>query len=547
MGESSSKGRFIKNVGSGWLAVIVTGVAGFVMLPLNLHYLGEELYGISVLAVSTLTLFSFLQMGMQPALLRFFSRAVAEKNQEEFRALSSMAQLLLGGLGFLGAVGFLCTYPWFVSLYEVPEAVRSDLFVLFLAIAFDFWATLVLIPFTGIIQAGNRFDIGNIRQCFARVLRVAVLYAGYSFFFPSFLILAASSFAGTFYQLASMIRMTWKIHGNSVFFHWKSLRWNLMPAFFSFSVWNLINQVFMGLSMQLPVLIIGKTLGVDMVAAFSPAIVLSGFCSSILMQISAPLVPIASQDIVENGGKNLGRWAIQMGEITACIGCSIIVVFALFGNEIITVWLGESFAWTGTIATFTVMGIVFAGIQATNYRLALGGNFSIVPNALSAVAITVVATAGTFLGTYYGGWSLLEVAVFITFARILRNTFFLSFAFSRQFGYRFAVYTWRVHVKPLLVGLSVIGIFYLLKWPFVFSLVYFPYLDISSPLTTGFYSLKWQPAIRLFYFFSLLLSSFSVASAYIFLCWKHVLQENSRNRMLQLMKNKFTKVKQNIK
>ena len=67
----------------------------------------------------------------------------------------------LGGLGFIGGIGFLCTYPWFVSFYEVPESVRFHLFILFLVIGFDFWSNLYLIPYTAIIQGRNRFDVGE--------------------------------------------------------------------------------------------------------------------------------------------------------------------------------------------------------------------------------------------------------------------------------------------------------------------------------------------------------------------------------------------------
>ena len=547
MSTSSSKVQFLKNVGSGWMAVFVTGIVGFLMLPLNLRYLGEEVYGISVLAVSTLMLFSFLKMGMQPALLRFFSRAIVTNNHEEFKSLSSMTQLLLGGLGFVGAIGFLCVYPWFVSIYEVPETVQRDLLVLFFAIAIDFWSNLFLIPFITIIQSSNRFDIGNIQQCIAKILRIVVLFIGYFFYTPSLLILAASVFAGTVYQLLSLILLAYKIYGKSIFFRSKSLRWSLLPPLFSFSVWVLISQVFVTLAMQIPVLIIGKTLGVDMVAAFSPAILLSTFFSSILIQISAPLVPVASKDIAENGGKNLGRWAILIGEIVACIGCSIIVVFALLGSEIITVWLGESFAWTGTIVTITVMGIVFAGIQTSNYRLELGGNTSIAPFALSAVAVAVVASLGTLLGTVYGGWSLLEVAVFITLVHLIRNTFFLAISYSWRLDYCLAEYTWHVHVKPLLLGLSIIGFIFLLKRLFAFSLVCIPALDISSQLVTCFYSLQWQFTVSMVYISTLALSSLLVAYIYLSLYWKFVIRESIRKSMLGLVTNKFVSFKRHAK
>ena len=503
---TNNKVQFLKNVGSGWLAVFVTGLVGFLSLPLNLKYLGKELYGISALAVSALTLFSFLRMGMQPALLRFFSHAVAEKNHEEFKSLSSMAQLLLGGAGFVGGIGFLCTYPWFVSIYEVPETVQWDLLILFLAIAFNFWSNLFLIPFSTIIQAGNRFDVGNLRQCFASILRIVTLFIGYSFFAPSLLILAVSTFIGTVYQLSSLILLAYKIHGNSVFFHRKSLRWNLMLPLFSFSAWNLIHEVFMGLSMQLPVLIIGKTLGLDMVAAFVPAITLSTFFNSIMVQISVPLVPIASKDYVENGGKNTGTLAIRMGEIIACFSCSIVVVFALYGGEIITIWLGEAFSWTRTIVTIMVIGLIFPSIQKSNTRLALGGNASFVPPALSAVAVTVVIALGTLLGTVYGAWSLLEVAVFIAIVRLIRNAFYLSYTYSIQLGYHFMEYTWRVYVKPFLLMLPVIGLFYAIKWQLSFSWVFIPTLVVFALLAV---------------------------MMYLSLCWLFVLHNHTKNSMLR--------------
>jgi len=511
--KHTSKVQFLKNVGSGWLAVFIAGLIGFVVLPLNLKYLGEELYGISVLVVSTTTLFTFLNMGMQPALLRFFSHAVVTKNQEEIRSLSSIAQLLLGGLGVIGGAGFLCVYPWFISIYDVPETVLYDLFILFLAIAFDFWGNLFLIPFAAIIQASNRYDLGNIRSCLGKVTQLIVLFLGYTLFTPSFLILAMSVFVGALYQLVSLIFLAYKTQGNMIFFRWDSLRWNIMSSLFSFSFLNLVYLVCLGLSTQIPVLIIGKTLGVDMVSAFAPALYLSTFCTTILTQISAPLVPIASQDSVENGGKNIGRWAILMGEVVACIGCSIITIFAILGSEIITFWLGESFAWTGTIVTITVTGIIFSNIQTTNYRLALGGKTSLVPYVFSIVVMTVVISLGTFWGTCYGGWSLLGVAVFITLAKIIRNTVFISFIFSWQLGYSFANYTWRVHVKPLLLGLPVIGIFYALKYQFNFSLIYLPSLVFFSALVVG---------------------------VYFSLCWMFVLKKNTKKRMLKLIQNKLT-------
>jgi len=48
--------QLARNVGFGWLAQGSAAIVGFIMLPYNLSHLGNEVYGISVFAVSAIAL-----------------------------------------------------------------------------------------------------------------------------------------------------------------------------------------------------------------------------------------------------------------------------------------------------------------------------------------------------------------------------------------------------------------------------------------------------------------------------------------------------------
>ena len=93
-------------------------------------------------------------------------------------------------------------------------------------------------------------------------------------------------------------------------------------------------------------------------------------------------------------------------------------MLALFGQDMLRIWLREDFVWTSGITVLMVTGIVFSAIQGPNYNLGLGAS-TIAPAAYSIVVMTLLISVGTFVGTVYWGWGLWEVAAcFATWSEI---------------------------------------------------------------------------------------------------------------------------------
>lgn len=450
MGVSNIKKQFLKNVGSGWLAVGLTGVVGLVLLPINLKYLGKELYGISILAISLLNILSFLSFGMGPILLRFFAQAIVEKEEDDFKNISSTAQTILGGMGLFGAFALLTAFPFFVENYSISLSCRPSLFVLFLAMAFSCFENLYTLPFLGIIQASHRYDIGNVIRILSVTIRLVTLYGGYLIFPASLSVMAGAIFLEAAFKLTALLFFAWKIGGSNVFWRWRNVRWNLVPSLFSFSALNFVNSLFFSLSLQIPLLIIGRFLGKEMVAAYAPAGMISGAVSLFLCQICSPLTPLATEDALKNDGKKLGRWSLLFGETVACAAGGCLIIFVLFGSEIITLWLGVDFAWIQSIVVVTVLGTCLAAIQAVNNNLALGAN-TIAPFAYSSIVMMLTMTVGAWVGLDHYGWGLFGVAIYIAAVRLARNGFYIAFVYSRIFHYRYLLYFYRVYLKPTAV------------------------------------------------------------------------------------------------
>lgn len=452
---SGLKKQLIINTCSGWLARLSSGVVGFIMIPYNIRHLGEDAYGISVLAVSAIAILEFLQLGMGPALLRFFSKARADGDSKRMQTLASTAQVLLGGLGLLGAVVLYCMIPWFIRFYEVPETQWHDTRVLLCCMGGAFFIHFLALVFYNIALASNRYDLSNVRLIAESWLRLGLLVVLYHVFTPSLACLGVALLCSSLFGLLGLFAICYRENGRNVLFSRKAVSLAILPEIFSFGFLALISSVFFSASIQVPVLIIGKTLGSNMVAAFAPGITLATFLASILTQISVPLAPLAANDKSKNDGGNIGRWAILMSQAVSFVGYGCIMGSILFIPEVLLLWMGNNFIWTSAVVTVLITGIVFAKIQTVNVNLAIGAS-TIAPSAYSSVVMALLTSTGTWLGTAYWNWGLLEVAICITSVRILRNTFFLAWIYSRLFQYSYIHYFYKVYVKPAIVTLPIL-------------------------------------------------------------------------------------------
>lgn len=546
--SKKTKKQFLKNVGSGWLAVAANALIGVFLLPINLHYLGKEVYAITVLAASIIAVLSYLNFGLGPTLLRFFSIAIAENDCQKIKRLSSTTQFLTGALGLIGAIIFMACFPWFCETYKIGPELRFPTFFLFCALAVEFWETFYLMTFSAILQGYQRFDLLNLLRCLAVVLRVVLLIVFYQFFWRSLISFAIVSLIVVTIRIVFIIHGAHKYSKKACRFSWKEVDFSvkkdgLLAKLLSFSSLAFLNNICYGMSIQLPALIIGKELGKSAVADFSVALTIANFLSHILIAISAPLAPLASLD-AQQGRKRLGSWATSISLVGSCIGYAAILILCVLGRDWITVWLGESFAWTISIVVVIAWGIVLGSVQNANYNLAIGAD-SIAPVAWSSLVMMILVTVGTWLGLHYRHecWSflgrhielpqvdthfagLLGVAFLIGGVRFLRNVIYLSYSYSKRFNYDYWRYLYIVYLSPF-IGVAVVwGL-----WYFTLGQVDF------TPLQDAFLRVVHKERFALLFVTTLKTAVLGIA--FVAYCWFLVLPKAVKDPLTDVVRRKL--------
>jgi O-antigen/teichoic acid export membrane protein len=68
------------NVGTRYMAIILDALIGLVLLPFNVHHLGQSAYGLWMLTASMTTYFSVLDLGFGGSIVKFVASVCSEQS-----------------------------------------------------------------------------------------------------------------------------------------------------------------------------------------------------------------------------------------------------------------------------------------------------------------------------------------------------------------------------------------------------------------------------------------------------------------------------------
>lgn len=494
--------QFALNAGSGWAAQLAFVLVGLILMPYIIIRVGESGYGIYQLARSGLVFFMFLQLGMGPTLVRFFAKSIAKNDTEELRRINSTAQFLLGGLGLLASLACLALIPLFIDFYQIPAELVKETTGLLICMIIALFLNMTSIVPQGLVFGVNRYDLANYFEVINNIIRLVLVVALFELIRPSIFFVGIALLSGQLFRYTALFGTAYKHTGKAALFSVQRINRESMRSVIGFSMLNLANAIAGTVTFQGPVLIIGKVMGEEMVTAFAPALLISNAMQGFLGKTTRPLVPLASQDRELNKGQSLGKWAISGGQLAAFVGFGIALPLSVFGQEIMGLWLGENLAWIWPVVAVMSTGVAISQVQAANYFLALGGG-QIHPTVYSQIVMAIAVFTGTLIGTTWLGWNLLAVAFYIGLCIFMRNTFYLAYAYARQFSYGYIYYLWAVYGIPACITLACAGFGWLMK-------AVLPPQNIFVLVTEGLF----------------------VLGAYVILCWIFLLSRPIKDKLI---------------
>ncbi|HVA82505.1 MAG TPA: flippase [Candidatus Binataceae bacterium] len=155
--------RLIRNViwnGAGELGPLV---AAFIAMPILIHTIGAERFGILALAWTVFGYFGLLDMGVSSALTKLISDRLATGRRDEVPALIGTALAMLTAFGLIGAAAMGASVHLLVhSLFKVPPALQGEATGAFVVMALGLPICIMNSSLAAILAAHQRFDLINL-------------------------------------------------------------------------------------------------------------------------------------------------------------------------------------------------------------------------------------------------------------------------------------------------------------------------------------------------------------------------------------------------
>jgi O-antigen/teichoic acid export membrane protein len=375
--------RALLTAGSAALARIVSMAGPLITIPLVLHYLGHEQYGLWMTITAMVGMFTFADLGLGNGLMTAICRAEGRCDLQESRRCIASAFIALSAVAAVLCSLFLISFP-FIPWSRLLNTTSPDLLRQSGAVvAICFMAFLASLPL-GVVQ---RIQCGlqqgfqsNCWQCAGSVINVVVVlisvkaHAG--------LPVLVLGVAGV-QPLVSLLN-GWVFFG----FQCPQLRprlqdfhWDTARRLLGTGLWFFLVSILMAVGISSDNIVIAQVLGLDSVAIYSVPARLAVYLGTVASMLYLPFwsangEALARGDIdwVRRNTARIMKWNVL---ITGSAG----IVFATVGPIGLHLWIGPKFS-PGMF--------LFAGMAAWAFLTSVAGPLFMILNGANAIRVQVL-------------------------------------------------------------------------------------------------------------------------------------------------------------
>lgn len=341
-----------------WLVSVGTILATYVLLPYNIHRLGDQTYGAWLLITSITGYLGLLTLGAPMATLRFVARYAAEGKDEELgRALGTFAGMYLAmGLGAILIGGVL--FAAFVFLYQVPASLQVQSYAAFLIVVFCVGAAFIQqLPY-GILAAYQDFNARVLVQGTVLVVRVALNLA-LIWAWPHLLALALVNLGVT---VAEMLLCWFVVRRRHPQLHVNLRRFDrgMLRSILSFSLFVMLLGMGAQLSFQTDSLVIGGFLDLALIPHYAVPNSLTQYLLEFVAAIALVVMPAATSLHSRGDLEGVHRLILKWSKLAFCFALLAGGFLMVLGSRFLGWWLGPEYeGLAGQVLRILVLSMLF--------------------------------------------------------------------------------------------------------------------------------------------------------------------------------------------
>ncbi len=347
----------------GYLNIGLSTVLGLAYVPIMLHYIGKNEYGIYQMIGSLIAYFSVMDFGLTPAVVRFYSKYKLQQDELAMENLLAVVLRVYVVIALLMAAGGCAVYYYMPQLFAASMTAAEILLAqrLFLLMMFNLVAGISTMCFKSVMEANQRFvvikGLETLQFILQPLLVISLLHV-----WPSALTMAGVMTLlnvllislRIYYCFARLkVRIRYHYFDRVVFSEFKRLALSVFVV-------TLIDQVFYKTNQ----VILGAVSGTEAVAVYAIAAMIYSNYMNLSTAISGVFFPHVVELISKNSPVQvLSDLFIKVGRLQFFVLALVTSGFIVFGREFISMWAGSSFADAYVMTLLIILPMSFDLLQ----------------------------------------------------------------------------------------------------------------------------------------------------------------------------------------
>jgi O-antigen/teichoic acid export membrane protein len=386
-------------IGNAW-----TGLMSLVFVPLYIHFIGIEAYGLMGIYTALLGLFALFDMGLSSTLNREIARlAVQEDKAQDMRDLVRtleipywLAGLVIAAIVFVSSP--LIAYHWVKVKTLSPDSVRTAIMLMGLCVAFQWPISFYSGGLMGLQRQVLLNGINVVVAAFRGLGAVLILW-----------LVSPTVEAFFLWQIAvSALNI-----GLILFFLWRSLphaaeaprvRPELLLGIWRFAAGMTAISIVVTLVTQLDKIILSRILSLEMFGYYSLANVIAMTLYRFINPVYSATYPQLTRLVQLEAREEITKLYHKSAQLVSVLVLPVALVVALFSKEILLLWTRDpvTAANTHLIASILIIGTAMHCLMHIPYALQLAHGWTRLAFLLNAVSVVLLVPLMILLARWYG-------------------------------------------------------------------------------------------------------------------------------------------------
>lgn len=360
-----------RSAGINFVGMAVPYLVGFITIPLIIHRLGSERFGILSLIWVVIGYFAFIDLGLGRATTKYVAQSLGRGELDHIPHYVWTTVFMQCLLGLVGAVFFVCLTPVLVEhILKIQPQFIGEAKTAFIIMGLALPIILLSSLFRGVLEAAQRFDLVNVIKIPVSISFYVLPLIGWllKMRLPGIVILMVAARAASLAAWLFFCLKVLPVLRSRIVFHRATVK-----TLISFGGWVSLSSILFTVTNSADRFLIGSLLSVTDVTYYSApleVVMRFGIIPGSLSLILFPTFSSLAGSKAEDRSKEL--FARSVKYVFLGVG-PLVLLFAFYARPFLRLWLGPEFAQRSTLVfQILAVGFLLTSLSAVPFNFLQG-------------------------------------------------------------------------------------------------------------------------------------------------------------------------------